>query len=140
MATLRVVAPAGPGHTAQRRATVALSCLRTHKLSAGDWIRLTADEGKSVVAQAWPSITLLEDQVVLSRSHALALGDPEQVQLERLDVGEIKWMTAKAVTIAVTASKEALKADRGKEREVAWDLALLKEVLRESRRLLLESS
>ncbi|KAJ9091293.1 hypothetical protein QFC20_007670 [Naganishia adeliensis] len=79
---------------------------------------------ESVIAQAWPSLTLGEDEIVLSRIHALALGEPERVEVEKC--GDVRWMTAKVVMIQVSGGgKEA----RG-EREVAWDLALLKEVLR----------
>jgi hypothetical protein len=128
MTALRVVHSTAP-HTAQRRATLPLATLRTAKLSAGDWIRLSTDTA-SVIAQAWPSLTLGEDEVVLSRVHELALGDPVEVTLDK--VGDVRWMTAKAVTVAVqNGEKEGRKADKA-EREVAWELALLKEVLRTS--------
>jgi hypothetical protein len=132
LVSLRVVFPSSPsGHTAQRRANIALPCLRNEKLSAGDWIRISCG-GKSVIAQAWPSLSINEDEVVLSRIHQLALGDPVQVDLERLDGKDVKWMTAKAVTISVQASgsKGAVSEDKSREREAAWELALLKEILR----------
>jgi hypothetical protein len=132
MVSLRVVFPISPsGHTAQRRASIALPCLRNEKLSAGDWIRISCG-GKSVIAQAWPSLSINEDEVVLSRIHQLALGDPVQVDLERLDGKDVKWMTAKAVTISVQASgsKRAVSEDKSREREATWELALLKEILR----------
>lgn len=134
MVSLRVIFPSAPsGHTAQRRANIALPCLRNEKLSAGDWIKISCD-GKSVIAQAWPSLSINEDEVVLSRIHLLALGDPVQVDLERLDGKNVKWMTAKAVTISVqaAASKGTAPDDKCKEREEAWELALLKEILRKS--------
>lgn len=134
MVSLRVVFPSSPsGHTAQRRANIALPCLRNEKLSAGDWIRISCS-GKSVVAQAWPSLSINEDEVVLSRVHTIALGDPVQVEMERLDGKDVKWMTAKAITISVQApaSRELSSEGKGQEREAAWELALLKEILRKS--------
>lgn len=122
MLQLRVVT-ATTTHTAQRRATIPLTTLRAANLSAGDWIRLTTP-AESVIAQAWPSLMLGEDEIVLSRIHALALGEPERVEVEKC--GDVRWMTAKVVMIQVSGGG---KEDRG-EREVAWDLALLKEVLR----------
>lgn len=134
MVSLRVVFPGAPsGHTAQRRASIALACLRNEKLAAGDWVRISS-AGKSVIAQAWPSLTINEDEIVLSRIHLLALGDPVQVDLERIEGKDVKWMTAKAITVSVHAPnvKEASSESKGKERETAWELALLKEILRKS--------
>lgn len=126
MATLRVVHSAAP-HTAQRRASIPLTTLHNAKLAAGDWVRLTTAKA-SVIAQAWPSLALGEDEVILSRCHELALGDPVNVTLEK--VGDVKWMTAKAVLVAVSGGERpGGMADKG-EREEKWELALLKEVLR----------
>ncbi|GHJ85370.1 hypothetical protein NliqN6_1772 [Naganishia liquefaciens] len=135
MVSLRVVFPGSPaGHTAQRRASIALACLRNEKLAAGDWIRISC-AGKAVIAQVWPSLAINEDEVVLSRIHCLALGDPVQVDLERLEGKDVKWMTAKAVTISVQPmeGRETSPDEKGKERKTAWELALLKEILQDLR-------
>lgn len=122
MVSLRVAPPTT--QTAQRRATIPLTALRTSAISSGDWIRLSTP-AESVIAQAWPSLTLGEDEIVLSRVHALALGAPERVEVEKC--GDVRWMTAKVVMIRVLEGGKG-----GGEREVAWELALLKEVLRMS--------
>lgn len=137
MVKLRVVPRSSQvGHTAQRRATVALACLRMQDLAAGDWIRLsttTTSGTLSSIAQVWPSLALSDDEIVISRTHSLILGEPEQLQLEKLDLKNIKWMTAKSVSIKVEKSeaKDESRSDKGTEREAVWNLALLKEVLRE---------
>ena len=105
MVSLRVVFPGSPSaHTAQRRASIPLACLLNEKVAAGDWVRVSS-AGKSVIAQAWPSLTINEDEIVLSRIHLLALGDPVQVDLERIEGKDVKWMTAKAITVSVQPPK-----------------------------------
>ncbi|KAJ9128233.1 hypothetical protein QFC24_000525 [Naganishia onofrii] len=137
MVKLRVVSRSSQvGHTAQRRATVALACLRMQDLAAGDWIRLsttTTSGTLSSIVQVWPSLALSDDEIVISRTHSLILGEPEQLQLEKLDMKNIKWMTAKSVSIKVEKSeaKDESRSDKETEREAVWNLALLKEVLQD---------
>lgn len=137
MVKLRVIPQSSQvGHTAQRRVTVALACLRTQDLAAGDWVKLSATTNSgtlSSIAQVWPSIALSDDEIVISRTHSLILGEPEHLQLVKLDMQNIKWMTAKSVTIQVKTveGQNDSRSGKGKAREVVWDLALLKEVLRE---------
>lgn len=106
-----------------RRAYLSPDTLRTYKLTAGEWVRLTSTKGGEVVVQLWPQAGVADNRLFYTLTGTDSLGlilDPIQIlsvsegsiEVSRFEAGRCRGI-AKTVSLigAVSAGREATWLD-----------------------------